>query len=108
MRNWHSPCIVKACLVSEKALPPADVLMQMSGDLGTHGLLAELLELCEPLFVPEIHGLQVGNNLIKANLGLRRIERARRILNWLKMLKRPDWPAQLAFWETEIAKADQR
>jgi hypothetical protein len=80
----------------------------MSGDLGTHGLLAELLELCEPLFVPEVHGLQVGNNLIKANLGLRRIDRARRILNRLRILQRPDWPPQLAFWEEEIAKAEQR
>ena len=83
---------------------PADFLMQMSGDLGKHGLLAELIELSEPPFVPEIHGLHVGNNLIKANLGLGRIDSARKILNQLRMMRRPDWTAPLSFWETEIAK----
>jgi tetratricopeptide (TPR) repeat protein len=76
---------------------PADFLIQMSGDLGKHGLLAELIELSEPPFVPAIHGLQVGNNLIKANLSLGRIDSARRILNQLRMLQRPDWTAPLTF-----------
>jgi len=53
---------------------PADLLMQISGDLGNHGYLAELLELSEPHFVPELHGLQVGNNLIKAHLELGHLE----------------------------------
>jgi len=85
--------------------PPADYLMQMSGDLGKHGMLAELIQLVEPLFVPEVHGLQVGNNLIKANLALGRIDSARRILNQLRMQQRPDWKAPLSFWETEIARS---
>lgn len=84
---------------------PSDVLMQISGDLGNHGLLAELLELCKTLFVPEIHGVQVGNNLIKANLDLGRVDDASRILNQLFALKRPDWKEHLSYWDTEIAKA---
>lgn len=84
---------------------PVDFLMQMSGDLGKHGHLSELLELSEPLFVPEIHGLQVGNNLVKANLELGRIDRARLIVEHLYGLKRPDWKQHLSFWDTEIAKA---
>jgi tetratricopeptide (TPR) repeat protein len=83
---------------------PTDALMQMSGDLGIHGLLAELIELIEPKFAPTIHGLQVGNNLIKAHLNLGRVDSARRILNQLRMMQRPDWTPHLRFWEAEIAK----
>ena len=84
---------------------PTDLLMQMSGDLGNHGHLPELLQLAEPHFVIQTHGLQVGNNLIKAHLDLGQIEAARRIVNQLYALKRPDWNQTLSFWDTEIAKA---
>jgi len=83
---------------------PADFLMQMTGDLGKHGCLADLIELAEPSFVPAIHGLQTGNNLIKANLDLGRIDCARSILNQLRMMQRPDWTQSLSFWTAEIAK----
>ena len=84
---------------------PADFLMQMSGDLGQHGLLDESLRLTEPRFSAEAHGLPVGNNLIKANLDLGRIEQAAKILRALQALPRPEWKAQLSFWDTELAKA---
>lgn len=87
-----------------KNIPP-DLLMQISGDLGKHGHLSELLQLAEPYFVAEDHGLQVGNNLIKAHLDLGHIEAARQIVEQLYSLKRPDWRDTLNYWDTEIAKA---
>ena len=84
---------------------PADVLMQISGDLGNAGHLLELLAVVEPLFDPSFHGLQVGNNLMKAHFDLGEIEAARRILDRLYGLKRPDWRETLSFWELELAKA---
>lgn len=84
---------------------PADLLMQMSGDLGNHSHLPELLKLVEPHFATQTHGLQVGNNLIKAHLDLGQIEAARQIVDQLYALKRPDWKQTLNFWDTEIAKA---
>jgi tetratricopeptide (TPR) repeat protein len=89
---------------TEKSIPP-DLLMQISGDLGNQGHLPELLQLVEPHFVPEKHGLQVGNNLVKAHLDLGQIDAARRILDELFALKRPDWNPTLSYWDTEIAKA---
>ncbi len=83
---------------------PADLLMQISGDLGNHAHPAELLNLTEPHFVPEHHGLQVGNNLIKAHIELGHLDDARRILDRLYSLKRPDWRKTLGYWDTEIAK----
>jgi len=84
---------------------PGDMLMQMSGDLGNKGHLAEILQLVGPEFNPTFHGLQVGNNLIKAHIDLGHLEDARKILNELYALKRPDWKPTLGFWDTEIAKA---
>ena len=84
---------------------PGDLLMQISGDLGNTGHLPEILQLVEPHFDPTTHGLQVGNNLIKAHLDLGQGDAARRIVNQLYALKRPDWKENLSFWDTEIAKA---
>ncbi|MGA1983451.1 MAG: tetratricopeptide repeat protein [Acidobacteriaceae bacterium] len=84
---------------------PADFLIQLSGDLGRGGYLRELLQLTEPRFVPQTHGLLVGNNLIKAHLDSGQIADAQTILNGLYSLNRPDYKQQLGFWDTEIAKA---
>lgn len=79
--------------------------MQMSGDLGNNGYLAESIRLVEPYFDPAFHGLQVGNNLIKANYDLGQLDAARRILGQLYAQKRHDWRQTLSYWDTELAKA---
>lgn len=84
---------------------PGDLLMQISGDLGNAGHLPVILQLVEPHFDPATHGLQVGNNLIKAHLDFGQSDAARRIVNQLYALKRPDWKENLSFWDTELAKA---
>lgn len=83
---------------------PPDLLMQMSGDLGNHGHLPELLNLVLPHFQIEIHGLQVGNNLIKALVDLGQLDEARKLLDALYAQNRPDWQPTLSYWDTEIAK----
>ena len=84
---------------------PADLLMQIGGDLAKNGFLKESIQITEPRFVPEIHGLAVGNNLIKAHLDLGEVDAARGILDRLYALRRPDFKQNLSFWDTEIAKA---
>ncbi|RBP42659.1 tetratricopeptide repeat protein [Roseimicrobium gellanilyticum] len=84
---------------------PTDLLMQMSGDLGNHGHLPELLHVTVPHFKAEIHGLTVGNNLIKACLDLGQLEQAKQLLDLLYSQKRHDWQQHLSYWDTEIAKA---
>ncbi|MBA4150135.1 MAG: tetratricopeptide repeat protein [Verrucomicrobia bacterium] len=83
---------------------PTDFLVQMSGDLGNAGHLPEILQLVEPQFIVQTHGIQVGNNLIKAHLDLGQVDAARRILDQLYALKRMDWNENLNFWDTEIAR----
>ncbi len=83
---------------------PADLLQQMSGDLGNFAHLPELLQLTAPYYDLATHGLPVGVNLLKAYHDLGQLDLARRLLNRLYSQNRPDWKAQLAFWETELAK----
>jgi tetratricopeptide (TPR) repeat protein len=91
---------------------PAELLMQMSGDLGTGGHLAELIDLTAPYYLPETHGLPVGNNLIKANFDLGRMSSAELLKNTLvrinSQLNRPDWAQTIAFWDAEIARVRGR
>lgn len=83
---------------------PADFLMQVSGDLGSRGHLMELIEFTGPHFVPEWHGLPVGNNLIKALVDTNNLVAADQVKAALYALNRPDWKDALAFWDIEIAR----
>jgi tetratricopeptide (TPR) repeat protein len=83
---------------------PHDLLGQMSGDLGNAGHLPEILNLVLPRFNVALHGIQVGNNLIKAMLDLCQIDPARKILQQLYAQNRPDWKPTLSYWDTELAK----
>ncbi|NOZ13031.1 MAG: tetratricopeptide repeat protein [Acidobacteria bacterium] len=84
---------------------PSDLLMQMSGDLGQNGYLNELIRLVAPHYDSKVHGLQVGNNLIKAYLDLGQPGQAHSILDELYTHNRPDWRPTLDYWEKELAKA---
>lgn len=95
----------EALAVVEQPIP-TDLLMQMSGDLGNSGCLNEIIHLAGPYFDPVYHGLEVGNNLIKANLELGRLQEARLIVNQLYGQQRSDWKQTLSFWDTELAKAE--
>lgn len=97
--------LYQECLARASKPAPTDMLMDMSGELGKAGRFTQIFELVEPAFEPAVHGLQVGNNLIKAHVELGQLEDARAILDRLYALKRPDWKNTLSFWDTEIAKA---
>lgn len=83
---------------------PPDLLMQMSGDLGGRGHLAELVSFTRPHFVPEVHGLPVGNNLLKALMDTGDLDAAMQVREGLRGLARPDWKGALDFWDAEIAR----
>ena len=92
----------------ERVGPPAPVvlLQSMSGDLGKTGHLSEALALTRPAYDAKIHGLAVGNNLIKAALDLDEIGSARSLVEELYQQNRPDWADTLHFWEMEIRRKE--
>ena len=85
---------------------PAEALMTITGDLGKRGFLAQLLEIGVPRFVPERHGVLVGNNLIKAYLDSGRVAEARALVERLFAFNRHDWKASLTFWDGQVMQAE--
>lgn len=81
-----------------------DLLIEMSGDLGNNGRGAELIALTEPVYDVRVHGVEVGNNLIKAHIDLGELDAARRLIDQLTAMKRPDWQQTLGYWSAQIAK----
>jgi tetratricopeptide (TPR) repeat protein len=97
--------LYRECLKLAGSPVPTDLLMQMSGDLGNHGHLSEILALAGPHFAVEIHGITVGNNLIKASIDTGHLDSALEIIRKLEACQRPDWREHLGFWENELQKA---
>jgi tetratricopeptide (TPR) repeat protein len=87
---------------------PADLLMQLSGDLGNRGHTELLIRLTQPRFDLEAHGLNVGNNLLRAFLELGLFAEARKLLEQLYAKQRPDWREHLQFWESKLDDAQKR
>ena len=83
---------------------PPDFMMQMSGDLGTGGHLIELINLTAPEYRPEVHGMPVGNNLLKAFVDTDNLDSADSLRRALLSMGRPDWRQALEFWDMEIGK----
>jgi len=93
----------------DRARPvPADLLMQLSGDLGNRGHTDLLVRLTQPRFDLEAHGLTVGNNLLRAYLQLGMVAEARQLLEQLYSQQRPDWRDQLNAWEQQLDDAQKR
>lgn len=82
----------------------AKTLQQISGDLGLKGYISEIIDVVEPMYNIKIHGLMVGNNLLKATIELKRFDKAQSILNGLFSEDRPDWKEGLTYWQNELDK----
>ena len=105
--------VVNATALYEEALGraqpvPADLLMQLSGDLGNRGHTDLLVRLTQPRFDVATHGLTVGNNLLRAYLELGRFTEARALLEKLYSQQRPDWREPLNAWERQLDDAQKR
>jgi len=87
---------------------PADLLMQMSGDLGNRGQTELLIRLTQPRFDLVAHGLTVGNNLLRAFIDLGLLAEARKLLEQLYSQQRPDWREHLIAWEQKLDDAQKR
>ena len=81
---------------------PSDLLMQLTGDLGAHGEAAQAIELAEPLYSVDAHSPMVGNNLMKAHFELRDYDRARSILNQIRLKSIPGSKQIVDYWDGQL------
>jgi hypothetical protein len=82
----------------------ADVLVTISGDLGTHGYVAEIIELIAPRYDAERHGPATGLNLLQAYLAVRNADAAQHVLDILFSLQRPELEERLHGFSNAIAE----
>ncbi len=82
----------------------ADVLVTISGDLGTTGHVKELIELIAPRYDAQRHGAAAGINLLQAYLVTRQAEAAQHLLDLLFELQRPELEARLVGFSNAVAE----
>lgn len=82
----------------------ADVLVTISGDLGTTGHVRELIELLAPRYDAQRHGAAAGINLLQAYLVTRNAEAAQHLLDLLFELQRPELEARLNGFSNAVAE----
>lgn len=82
-----------------------DVLATISGDLGSTGHVAQIVELIAPRYDVTRHGPATGINLLQAYLAVRDAGSAQHILDLLFSLNRPDLEERLYGFSNAIAEA---
>lgn len=82
----------------------ADVLVAISGDLGSHGHVAQIIELVAPRYDAERHGPATGLNLLQAYLAVRNADAAQHVLDILFALERPELEERLHGFSNAIAE----
>jgi hypothetical protein len=82
----------------------ADVLVAISGDLGMHGHVAEIVELIAPRYDADRHGPATGLNLLQAYLALGNADAAQHVLDILFALNRPDLEDRLHGFSNALAE----
>jgi hypothetical protein len=82
----------------------ADVLVAISGDLGSHGHVAEIIELIAPRYDADRHGPATGLNLLQAYLAVRNADAAQHVLDILFGLNRPELEDRLHGFSNAIAE----
>ncbi len=81
-----------------------DVLVTISGDLGSCGYIEPIIELISPRYDAERHGPATGLNLLQAYLATRNPGAAQHVLDILFALKRPELEQRLWGFSNAIAE----
>lgn len=81
----------------------ADVLVTISGDLGSSGQVVQIIELVAPRYDAERHGPATGLNLLQAYLAVRDANAAQHVLDILFALNRPELEERLFGFSNAIA-----
>jgi hypothetical protein len=90
LRNIDEARAIYEEILATPAGERPDVLVRISGDLGSTGHVQAIPELIAPLYDAERHGPATGINLLQAYLALRNPEAAQHVLDLLFALKKPE------------------
>ena len=83
-------------------------LMQISGDLGKAGHLAEILELVFPFYDPARHDIAAGFNFLQAFLETGDWQRGEELLHALMLRDLPPFRERLMWYSTQFSELKQK
>lgn len=104
LRNLEDARVIYEEVLNSPAGKRPDVLVRISGDLGSTGHIAAIPELIAPLYDAERHGPATGINLLQAYLALRQPESAQHVLDLLFALNNPAIEERLWGFSNAIAE----
>lgn len=107
LRNLDGAREIYEEILASPAGERPDVLVRISGDLGSTGHVQAIPELIAPLYDAERHGPATGMNLLQAYLALRQPEAAQHVLDLLFELKNPDLDERLWGFSNAIGEMMQ-
>jgi hypothetical protein len=84
--------------------PRPDVLLTISGDLGSTGHVRPIVELVAPRYDAQRHGPAIGLNVLQAYLAQRNTEAAQHVLDMLFSLNRPELEERLYGFSNAIVE----
>jgi hypothetical protein len=82
----------------------ADVLVTISGDLGSTGNIPQIIEIIAPRYDALRHGPATGINLVQAYLSVRNADAAQHVLDILFSLNRPELQERLHGFSNAVAE----
>jgi hypothetical protein len=82
----------------------ADVLVTISGDLGSTGNIPQIIEIIAPRYDALRHGPATGINLVQAYLSVRDADAAQHVLDILFSLNRPELQDRLLGFSNAVAE----
>lgn len=94
--------------VLSKAPVSKDMLMIISGDLGTNGFPEEVIRRIQPIYDPAKHDIEPGINLLQAYLETGDYVRGEKLLKQLEGLNRFDFQKHLQFYNQQFNRLDPR
>jgi tetratricopeptide (TPR) repeat protein len=115
--SWRPQLWVARQALEEKDLPQArgyyehvlavavdepGVLMMISGDLGNHGHVDDVIELVLPVYDPLRHDPWTGMNLLQACLDTNNLAEGESLVHRMFELNRPDFKEQLFHYSAEF------
>ena len=98
--------LFRECLANAGRPIQIEVLADISAALGSSGYFKEIEEIVEPAFEPGVHGIHVGSNLMRAHTEMGQFDKARRILDQLRIAPHPALDEQLQYWTKVLTTAE--
>ncbi|NQZ31331.1 MAG: Hsp70 family protein [Oceanospirillaceae bacterium] len=103
-KNNKCEAIVRYKKILALASDSTDALYMISGDLGKHGALEEIINLIYPVYCLEKHGTDPAMNVLQALLELGYSDQGKSLLSKLKKLDRPDLVEHIHYYDDAFTK----